>query len=143
LSHLNTIGEKYLRESLAREGGLKPEVPKLQFFEYRYLVDVDGWTNAWSLLDKMIGAATVLKVASAGNFRQWFYHRLVPWQNYVPVAADLSDFDDIVAWVYAHPKECEEIALEAGAVSEEIQLLPDLDFAAKAAQAILTPIART
>ncbi|HMA48152.1 MAG TPA: hypothetical protein VKP60_00290, partial [Magnetospirillaceae bacterium] len=55
LSHVNTIGETYLRDSLANEGGLKPEVAKLEFFEYRYQVDVDGWTNAWSLLDKMIG----------------------------------------------------------------------------------------
>ena len=132
LINLGSVSEPHLRDSLTLEGAVKAEVPKLQFFDYRYLIDVDGWTNAWSLLDKMIGGATILKVASARNFRQWFYHRLVPWQNYVPLAADLSDFDDIVAWVYAHPKEC-----------EEIQLLPDLDFAAKAAQAILTPIALT
>jgi len=140
LSHANTIPEAYLREALAREGFLKPEVPKLEFFEYRTLIDIDGWTNAWSLLDKMIGGATILKVQSAFGYRQWFYHRLVPWQNYVPVAADLSDFDEAVAWVYAHPRECEEIAAKAAQAAEETQLLPDLAFAARAALAIMTPL---
>lgn len=138
LSHANTIPEAYLRDSLAREGFLKPEVPKLEFFEYRYQIDIDGWTNAWSLLDKLIGGATILKVQSAFGYRQWFYHRLIPWKNYVPLAADLSDFDEIIAWVLAHPKECEELAANAAKTGEETQLLPDLAFSARAALAILT-----
>jgi hypothetical protein len=140
LSHANTIGEAYLRDSLAQEGFLKPEVPKLEFFEYRHLVDVDGWTNAWSLLDKLIGGATILKVQSAGKYRQWFYDKLVPWRNYVPLAADLSDFDDIVAWVFAHPAECEDLAAAAASLGEDIQLMPDLAFSARAALAILSPV---
>jgi hypothetical protein len=143
LSHANTIAEAYLRESLAKEGFLKPEVPKLEFFEYRYLIDVDGWTNAWSLLDKLIGAAVLLKVDSAFGYRQWFYDRLIPWENYIPLAADLSDFDDIIDWVFAHPQACEAIAGNAARVAEQTQLLPDLAFAAKAAMAILVPLPRS
>jgi len=142
LSHANTISETYLRDSLLQEGFLKPEVPKLEFFEYRHLIDVDGWTNAWSLLDKMIGGATILKVESAFGYRQWFYERLAPWENYVPIAADLSDFDEIVGWVVTHPKECEEIGANAAAAADETQLLPDLAFAARAALAILAPLPR-
>jgi hypothetical protein len=142
LSHADTIGEAYLREALAQEGFLKPEVPKLEFFEYRHLVDVDGWTNAWSLLDKLIGGATVLKVQSAGKYRQWFYDKLVPWRTYIPLAADLSDFDDVVAWVFAHPEDCEQMAANAARISEDIQLLPDLAFSARAALAILKPVPR-
>jgi len=136
LSHANTIGEDWLRQELARTGFVKPEVPKLEFFEYRYLVDVDGWTNAWSLLDKLIGGAAILKVASGFGYRQWFYDLLIPWRNYIPLAADLSDFDEIVDWVVAHPDACEELAANAARVSEEIQLMPDLALSAKAAPAI-------
>jgi hypothetical protein len=142
LTNANTVKEDYLRASLAREGFIKPEVPKLEFFDYRHLIDVDGWTNAWSLLDKLIGGATILKVLSAGKYRQWFYDRLVPWRNYIPLAADLSDFDDIVAWVVDHPADCEEMAANAARISEDIHLLPDLDFAARSALAILTPVSR-
>lgn len=142
LSHARMVGEAYLRDSLEQEGFVKPEVPKLEFFEYRHLIDVDGWTNAWSLLDKMIGGAAILKVQSAKGYRQWFYDRLVPWENYVPLAADLSDFDDIVAWVFAHPRECEELAVNAAQAAGDTQLLPDLDAAAREALAILTPASR-
>lgn len=80
------ISFKIQPKPLLQEGFVKPEVPKFEFFEYRTLIDVDGWTNAWSLLDKMIGGTTILKVASAKGYRQWFYDRLMPWENFIPLA---------------------------------------------------------
>jgi len=73
--------------AIEQMGFLGTPVPKVQFLDYRYLVDVDGWTNAWSLLDKLIGGATILKVQSAFGYRQWYYDQLTPWENYIPLAS--------------------------------------------------------
>jgi Glycosyl transferase family 90 len=70
-------------------------MPPNQFHRYRYQIDIDGNTNSWSgLFQKLLTGSTVLKIASRGGFRQWYYDRLVPWHNFVPVAADLSDLVD-------------------------------------------------
>ncbi len=140
LVSLRTIAEPYLRQAIEHEGWLKPEVPKLAFLDYRYLVDVDGWTNAWSLLDKMIGGATILKVESAFGFRQWFYDKLIPWENFIPLAADLSDLDETVAWIIAHPEDCERIAANAASLGAQVNLLPDLAVAEERIMSILEPV---
>ena len=78
--------------------------------KYKYQIDVDGEVNAWSALYwKLYSRSVVLKVES--HFEQWYYKDLKPWIHYVPVAANLSDFYDIVDWVLTHDKECEKIAL--------------------------------
>jgi hypothetical protein len=36
----------------------------------------------------------------------WFFPDLVPWQDHVPVAADLSDLEERFRWCEEHPAEC-------------------------------------
>ena len=80
----------------------------------RYLIDIDGWANSWSgLFQKLLTGSTVLKVASQQGFRQWYYDRLVPWVNYVPVRADFADLDDAIAFVLENDERAREIG-EAG-----------------------------
>jgi hypothetical protein len=120
---------------------LRPEVAKAQFLDYRLLIDIDGWSNSWTLLDKLISGATVLKVTSAPGFRQWYYPRLRPWQTIIPLAADLSDFDDVVGWALAHPEACAGIAAAGQDLAAGIQLGPELDAAAGRILALLQPTA--
>lgn len=64
---------------------------------YKYNVDVDGNSNSWAgLVNKLYGGfgGVTLKVESSEGYRQWFYNRLQPWVNYVPIADDLSDIID-------------------------------------------------
>lgn len=110
-------------------GFLRPAVPKAAFLDYRYLVDIDGWTNAWGLVEKLLMGATVLKVGSAFGYRQWFYDRLRPWVHYVPVAADLSDFDAVIDRLTANPAEAERIASEGRAFAETIDLTKEMSDA--------------
>ncbi len=140
LSHVRTIAEPYLRDALTKEGFVQPEVPKSAFLDYRYQVDVDGWTNSWSLLDKLISGATVLKVSSAFGYRQWYYDKLKPWVHFIPLAADVSDLDEVMAWIIAHPNECEAIAGNAANVSAEIRLAPAMAEAEMAVRKILVPL---
>jgi hypothetical protein len=77
---------------------------------YRYLIDIDGWANAWSgLFQKLLTGSTVLKVESHQGYRQWYYDRLEPWVHYVPIKADLSDFDEALEFVLSHDAEAENI----------------------------------
>ena len=93
---------------------IKPYVPMDAQMEYKYLVDIDGWTNSWSgLFKKLLMGAVVLKVSSLGGFRQWYYDRLSPFGNFIPVKGDLSDLDYVISWAETHPKETEQIAASA------------------------------
>ncbi|HVI52672.1 MAG TPA: glycosyl transferase family 90 [Candidatus Sulfotelmatobacter sp.] len=140
LVSLHQIAEEPLRQKITEAGLTRLGVSPNHFAEYRYLLDMDGWTNAWSLLHKLIMGAAIVKIASPGGFRQWYYDRLVPWRNYVPIAADLSDFDAVTEWIFTHPAECETIAAEGAALGEAIQLEPETDAAAKAIMPLLAPL---
>jgi len=132
LSHVKTIEEDYLRQAVTHAGFLKPPVDKPVFLDYRYQLDIDGWSNSWSLLDKLISGSCILKVASPSGFRQWFYDKLEPWKHYVPVTADLSDLDAAMDWALNHEDEAEQIAQAAQDVAATIRLEPDLQVAARA-----------
>lgn len=78
-------------------------VPAAQFNRYRYQIDIDGNTNSWpGLLQKLLTGSTVLKIASGGGYKQWYYDRLVPWHNFVPVADDMSDLVEKIRWLEAN-----------------------------------------
>lgn len=63
----------------------------------RYNIDIDGNTSAWaSLFLKLLCGGAVLKVASPHGYRQWYYDRLVPWENFAPVRSDMSDLEEVV-----------------------------------------------
>jgi hypothetical protein len=79
-------------EEIAAAGLMRPPVPPEQFARFRYQIDIDGNSNAWQgLFMKLLSGSVVLKIGSPHRFRQWYYDRLQPWVNYVPVATDLSD----------------------------------------------------
>jgi hypothetical protein len=115
-----------LQRDVETAGFVKAPVTKHQFIEYKYLIDVDGWSNAWSLLEKMILGATILKIESAYGYRQWFYDRLRPWHHYIPILSDLSDLDAKLAWVFAMPGECERIAIQGAELAAALTLEGEL-----------------
>jgi hypothetical protein len=121
------------------EGLVRPFVPNADFPLYRYLIDIDGWSNSWALLEKLIMGATVLKVDSAFGYRQWFYDRLVPWRHYVPLSADLADFDEKLAWLFAVPEEAEKIAAAGRALAADIRFAPEMAEAERTVAAALRP----
>lgn len=92
-------------------GILGPTIPQASWCRRRFAIDIDGNSNAFSnLFIRLLYGCCVIKVASPLGFRQWYYHRLKPWQHYVPVAADLSDLEEAIAWCQGHPRDCREIA---------------------------------
>lgn len=92
-------------------GILGPSIPQRSWCHRRFAIDIDGNSNAFSnLFIRLLYGCCVIKVASPLGFQQWYYDRLEPWGHYVPVAADLSDLAETIAWCQAHPRDCRDIA---------------------------------
>jgi hypothetical protein len=78
--------------------------------QWRYQIDIDGNSNAWAgMFHRMLSGSPVLKVASPMDFRQWYYHRMLPWVHYVPVRSDMSDLQERIEWLRGHDGAAREI----------------------------------
>lgn len=82
-----------------------------QFVNYKFVVDIDGNANAWNLVQRLRLGACLLKVTS--KWRQWISDRLEPWVHYVPIAEDLSDFEQQADWCLTHDDQARQIAANA------------------------------
>lgn len=95
----------------ARAGIAAAGIPQADWMRRRYAIDIDGNSNAFSnLFIRLIYGCCVVKVASPFAYRQWYYDRLRPWDHFVPVAADLSDLEERLAWCRANPAASADIA---------------------------------
>ena len=90
-------------------GVLAAPVPQTAFMQYRYQIDIDGNSNAWGFLVKLLMGSCVLKVGS--GWKQWYYDDLRPWEHYVPVKPDLSDLEERIAWCLDNDEGAQAIAL--------------------------------
>lgn len=119
LTGLAQIASEPERQAIKREGLLKEHVPWSEFQRYKYQIDIDGNSSAWpGLFIKLCSGSPILKVASGRGFQQWYYDRLEPWQNFVPVEADMSDLLDKVLWLRQH----DEVAWEIGQRARQLAL---------------------
>jgi hypothetical protein len=102
-------------------GYLKEFVPIKLANSYKYLIDVDGNSNAWSaLFQKLLSGSVVLKVASPNNFRQWYYDDLIPWVNFVPIDSDMSDLVEKMDWLHEHDDEARKIGENGAKLANQL-----------------------
>lgn len=107
--------------AITQAGLFAPRVGPSASMAHRFLIDIDGNSASWAgLFTKLMMGSTVLKVESRHGFRQWYYDRLQPWVNIVPVDRDLRDLDEIVLWLRAHPETAEMIGRNALALSRTL-----------------------
>ena len=87
-------------DALSRLKIMKEYVPADRYKEWRYHIDIDGNSNSWSgLFLKLLSGGVVLKVTSYMKYRQWYYDRLVPFGNYIPISEDFSDLIPKIDWL--------------------------------------------
>jgi hypothetical protein len=125
---LNKVVQATAEEAaeIAQAGLMRPSVPATEFRRYRYQIDVDGNSNSWAgLFIKLLTGSPVLKIASPRDFRQWYYGKLEPWVNFVPVRADLADLQARVQDLRRDDARAQAIG-QAGA-----ELAASLDFASQ------------
>jgi len=106
---------------IAASDVVRPGVPQFEFMKYRHSIDIDGNTCSWpGLLTKLIMGVTVIKVDSPMKYRQWYYDRLLPWKNFVPLSDGMAELAQIAEWLMAHPEEGLAIAMRGRALADEL-----------------------
>lgn len=87
----------------------------------KFAIDIDGFSNTWdNLFHRFLMGNCVLKVDSQVGFRQWYYHRLRPYENYVPINRDLSNLREQTEWVLNNDDRAQEIALAGQKLAESL-----------------------
>ncbi len=125
-----------VREDITNSGLIRPFVPADQFNRYRYQIDIDGNTNSWpGLFQKLLTGSPVLKIASARGYRQWYYDRLRPWINIIPVAADMSDLVEKLEWLRNHDSAARAIGAAGRELAESLTYESEVQRAADTAAA--------
>ena len=84
----------------------------------RWILDVDGNVNSWGLLWKLFSGSCVIRVSSTRG--QWFHHRLIPFQHYIPVREDLSDLEQVADYCFSNEAHCQYVALNAVRMARRI-----------------------
>lgn len=111
-------------------GYVRSFAPITSCSRFKYQIDIDGNSNAWSaLFQKLLSGSVVLKVASPGNFRQWYYDQLIPWKNFVPVRSDMSDLVEKIQWLLTHDDEAREIGINGAKLAYQLTYEQELDRA--------------
>jgi len=106
------------RADVLASGLMRDFIPETEFIRWRYQIDIDGNSNSWpGLFQKLLTGSPVLKVASRRGYRQWYYDRLAPWENFVPVETDMSDLVEKVEWLKGHDAEARRIGAAGRALA--------------------------
>ena len=80
--------------------------------KYKYILDIDGWTNTWDgTVWKLYSGSVLLKTNSI--WKQWYYDDLKPYVHYVPVNNDFSNLNEQIKWCQINQDKCKQIIYNA------------------------------
>jgi hypothetical protein len=117
---------------LMKSGLIGEPVPTHDWGGMKYAIDIDGYTNAWcNFLQRLKLGCCVLKVESQFGFRQWYYHKLTPWEHFVPICTDMSDLAERVDWVQSNPGKARAIAAAGQELARAMTFENETQVAAK------------
>jgi hypothetical protein len=139
ITHIGQIPDTESERELRSAGFMRSFVPAGEFTNFKYQVDIDGNTNSWpGLFQKLLTGSPVLKVESLYGYRQWYYSRLRPWVNYVPISSDLSDLVEKICWLRAN----DDMARRIGENGQALAMSLNYDAELKAAGRTIAAAAR-
>jgi hypothetical protein len=116
-----TGGSQAFTTRLSEAGMIGDGIPPSDWANMKFGIDIDGTTNAWdNFMQRLIFGCCIFKVESQFSFYQWYYHRLTPWEHFIPVKADLSDLREAVDWARSHPDRAREIAAAGQALARSM-----------------------
>jgi hypothetical protein len=100
-----------LIKELISYGLVKKAVDFKSSLSYKFLIDIDGYSNAWSgFYTKLLTGSLIFKILSQNNFKQWYYDRLKPWVHFIPIKHDFSDLNEKVQWALSNDDKAKRIA---------------------------------
>ncbi|XP_063229957.1 protein O-glucosyltransferase 2-like [Bacillus rossius redtenbacheri] len=115
----------FFRDQEADYGPKEKHISFFRFFDYKYVINIDGTVAAYRLPYLLAGGSLVLKQES--KYYEFFYKSLEPWKHYVPFSQDLGDLVQRVSWAKQHDARAEAIAGEGRRFAQE-HLLPQHVF---------------
>nr|WP_294555576.1 glycosyl transferase family 90 [uncultured Rhodopila sp.] len=128
LSNIVQLTDPDAIREIMESGLLLGRVPWEDWGQYRYLIDIDGNSSPYSnLVQRLLTGSPVLKVESPRGLMQWFYSELIPWHNYVPIAADMSDLLDKVRWLRCNDEFAQRIGQNGRALAERLTLEREME----------------
>jgi hypothetical protein len=121
ISSVVAFADSTVADEIEAAGLMKGFVPWQEWGNYKYHIDIDGNSCPYSnLFQRLLTGSPVLKVQSQRCLIQWYYDRLVPWENHVPIAPDMSDLMDKIRWLDRHQSVAVRIGLNGQRLAEEL-----------------------
>jgi hypothetical protein len=132
ITHVGQMPDAESEHELRITGIMRSVVPAAEFENYKYQIDIDGNTNSWpGLFQKLLTGSPVLKVGSLYGYRQWYYDRLRPWVNFVPVSGDMSDLLEKISWLRQHDDAARRIGENGMALAMSLTYEEELQAAGR------------
>lgn len=111
ISAVVAFADPAVEDEIRAAGLMKGFVPWQEWGNYKYHIDIDGNSCPYSnLFQRLLTGSPVLKVQSSRCLIQWYYDHLIPWENHVPIAPDMSDLMEKIRWLDRH----ESVAVRIG-----------------------------
>jgi hypothetical protein len=103
ISSVVAFADEAVAAEIKAAGLTKGFVPWQEWGNYKYHIDIDGNSCPYSnLFQRLLTGSPVLKVQSQRGLVQWYYDYLIPWENHVPIAPDMSDLMEKIRWLDRH-----------------------------------------
>jgi hypothetical protein len=130
ISRIVQVSDRKIEQEIIKSGIFRGHCPRLSFMDYKFTIDIDGNSCSWSgLFTKLLMQNTIIKVDSPLGFRQWYYNKLVPWRNFVPLSSSMTELNEVAEWLLEHDDEAEQIAIRGRELAESLtfdQMLLDV-----------------
>ena len=107
-------------EDFIFEGGRQHFIPIYEQSKFKYILYVEGHcaANRYAFLMRL--GSVILKVESrCVADEMWYYPVLKPFEDHVPIKADLSDLAEKIRWCRENDDKCEQIAARANELYEK------------------------
>ncbi|XP_034105914.1 protein O-glucosyltransferase 2-like [Drosophila sulfurigaster albostrigata] len=111
----------FFRNEEDKYGPKVPHISFMDFFRYKYQLNIDGAVAAYRLPYLLAGGSLVFKQDS--HYYEHFYSKLVAYKHFVPIKRDLSDVIEKITWAKENESRVKEIVSTARAFVEE-NLMP-------------------
>uniref|UniRef100_A0A1A9ZW80 CAP10 domain-containing protein n=1 Tax=Glossina pallidipes TaxID=7398 RepID=A0A1A9ZW80_GLOPL len=97
----------FFRDEEQKYGPTVPYVSFMEFFKYKYQLNIDGTVASYRFPYLLAGDSLVFKQDSP--YYEHFYSKLQPYKHYVPFKRNLSDLIEKIQWAREHEKKVREI----------------------------------
>lgn len=107
-------------EEFIFQGGRQHFIPIYEQSKFKYILYVEGHcaANRYAFLMRL--GSVILKVESrCVADEMWYYPVLKPFEDHVPIKADLSDLAEKIRWCRENDDKCQQIAARANELYEQ------------------------